>query len=86
MAPALIALMAAACGGSGSSPTLPGTSMTSPFPATGTLAFKVSPVDQNVIAWITLLGNLNPPDHATPTDHIYFYIANPDTGESPLIR
>ena len=58
--------------------------MTSPFPATGTLAFKVSPVDQNVIAWITPLGNLNPPDHATPTDHIYFYIANPDTGESPL--
>ena len=86
IAAGLIALAASACGGSGSGPTSPGTSPNSQFPVSGTLVFKVSPIDQSAIAWITPLGNLNPPDHATPTDHIYFYIANPDAGESPLAR
>ena len=49
----------------------------------GTLAFHASPVPLDVIAWITPLGNLNPPGHAVPTDHIYFYLANPDAGQSP---
>jgi hypothetical protein len=38
------------------------------------------------IRWITPLGNLNPPDHSTPTDHIYFYFANPDAGETAAAR
>jgi hypothetical protein len=87
IAAGLIALVASACGGgSGSVPTSPGTQPPSPFPASGNLVFTVSPIDPSTIAWITPLGNLNPPDHATPTDHIYFYIANPDNGESPLAR
>ncbi|TAK16627.1 MAG: hypothetical protein EPO35_04920 [Acidobacteria bacterium] len=74
----------AACGGS--SPSAPATSSnTSPgsgFPA-GTLSLTVSPIDQSKIRWITPLGNLNPPSHTLPTDHIYFYFANPNIGESP---
>jgi hypothetical protein len=60
----LVALFAAtACG---SSPTSPGGLATS-------LSFSVSPIDTSVIEFITPLGNLNPPDHTFPTDHIYFY-------------
>lgn len=43
-----------------------------------------SPINPNAIRWITPLGNLNPPHHALPTDHIYFYIADPDERESPI--
>ena len=40
--------------------------------------FKASPMDVKSIFRIVLLGNLNPPGHVFPTDHIYFYISNPD--------
>jgi hypothetical protein len=50
------------------------------------LVFKSSPIALSEIRWITPLGNLNPPDHALPTDHIYFYFANPNIGESPVAR
>lgn len=52
----------------------------------GTLVFRASPIDPGAIRWITPLGNLNPPGHTTPTDHIYFYFANPDAGESFVAR
>lgn len=68
-----------------SSPTSAGGTSTgtpnSSFPA-GTLVLKASPIDQNAIRWITPLGNLNPPAHTVPTDHIYFYFSDPDKGES----
>ena len=48
----------------------------------GPFVFRASPVAVEAIRWITPLGNLNPPDHTVPTDHIYFYIAAPDGGES----
>ena len=70
----------AACGGGGNKgPTEPGSSFgqASSFPA-GTLVLKNSVIDLNNIAWITPLGNLNPPGHVLPTDHIYFYFTNPD--------
>ncbi len=74
-----------ACGhSSGSSPTTPTTSGPS-FPP-GTLTFSASPIAQSSIRWITPLGNLNPPSHTLPTDHIYFYFANPDAGDSPAGR
>ncbi|CAN5457048.1 hypothetical protein BH11PSE11_BH11PSE11_03290 [soil metagenome] len=61
---------------------------TPPPPAAGAAAgfFKASPIDINEIRWITPLGNINPPDHPLPTDHIYFYFANPDQQESPVQR
>ena len=59
-----------------------------PLPGVGAgpLVFRTSPIALDAIRWITPLGNLNPPAHTLPTDHIYFYFANPDAGESPLAR
>lgn len=50
------------------------------------LVFSASPIEGTAIQWITPLGNLNPPAHPLPTDHIYFYFANPDAGESPVAK
>jgi hypothetical protein len=47
--------------------------------------FTVSPMDIESIFRIVLLGNLNPPGHVFPTDHIYFYISNPDGDSRPDI-
>jgi hypothetical protein len=83
-----LAVLVAACGG-GSSSTAPSSSSASDvhnplhYPA-GTLVLKSPIIDQSAIAWITPLGNLNPPSHTLPTDHIYFYFTNPDAGGSPL--
>lgn len=59
------------------------------FPANsphGTLVFTASPIGLDRIRWIHPLGNLNPPGHAIPTDHIYFYFADPEARESPDAR
>ena len=74
----------AACGAK-SGPTAPSTPGQTTAPA-GTLVFRTSPIDQSAIRWITPLGNLNPPAHAIPTDHIYFYFADPDAAETALAR
>jgi hypothetical protein len=47
--------------------------------------FTVSPMDIESIFRIVLLGNLNPPGHVFPTDHIYFYISNQDGDNRPDI-
>ncbi|HZR22875.1 MAG TPA: hypothetical protein VFA59_04750 [Vicinamibacterales bacterium] len=54
--------------------------------APGFLAFRASPIALSEIRFITPLGNLNPPAHTIPTDHIYFYFAAPDAGETPIGR
>ena len=36
--------------------------------------FTASPLDIDRISYIVPLGNLNPPSHTFPTDHIYFHI------------
>ena len=85
---AVAVLLASACGGGlAPTPAAPA-SFTPPSPAGGSapLVFRISPIDQSAIRWITPLGNLNPPDHALPTDHIYFYFADPNAGESPVAR
>lgn len=38
-----------------------------------TVVFEISPVDTQYISIATPLGNLNPPDHTLPTNHVYFY-------------
>lgn len=76
---------AVTCGGS-SSPTAPGPATTAPAVPVGRLVLRASPIDQNAIRWITPLGNLNPPAHSVPTDHIYFYFADPSAAESPVAR
>lgn len=80
----LIAAGVASCS-ERSTPTSPGGSTTG-APPTGTLVFRASPIDVGSLRWITPLGNLNPPDHVLPTDHIYFYFASPNAGESPVAR
>lgn len=42
--------------------------------AEGPLVFTASPVDPELVDFILPLGNLNPPDHTLPSDHIYFYV------------
>ena len=75
------------CGRNNSSPTSPSPTNTSGIsvPA-GTLVFKTSPIDVDQIRFITPLGNLNPPAHGIPTDHIYFYFADPNARETPEAR
>jgi hypothetical protein len=49
-------------------------------------SFLVSPLEIKEIRFITPLGNLNPPGHTVPTDHIYFYFTNPDSCPCDLAR
>jgi len=42
-------------------------------PANGVAQFSVLPVSLAPGQSVTALGNLNPPGHVLPTDHIYFY-------------
>lgn len=88
----LAALVMDACGGGSGALSTPsasnGSGNVDPFTGipSGRLTLRASPIDPNAILWITPLGNLNPPQHALPTDHIYFYFANPDAGDSPVAR
>ena len=45
--------------------------------------FTVSPLDVNSIAGIIPLGNLNPPSHTFPTDHIYFHLTRQEGADGP---
>lgn len=40
--------------------------------------FTYSPLKISDIQFATPLGNLNPPGHTLPSDHVYFYWVNPD--------
>ena len=84
---AVVAAAVASCGGGSntSSSTAPTGTTTTSF-GNAPLVFRASPIDQSAIRWITPLGNLNPPDHTLPTDHIYFYFAAPNLGEQPAAR
>lgn len=70
--------------GAATSPTQPSVPQSADVPS-GTLTLRVSPIDTSEIRFITPLGILNPPGHTTPTDHIYFYLANP-SNEQPAAR
>lgn len=81
---ALAALLVAACGGgSGGAPTGPSAT---PGVGSGPLSFRASPLALDAIRYITPLGSVNPPSRALPTDHIYFFFADPTAGESPVAR
>ncbi|HXT69146.1 MAG TPA: hypothetical protein VN700_05305 [Vicinamibacterales bacterium] len=62
-----VAVLVSGCSkpGSPSGPSGQGTS--------STLAFTASPITTSAIEFVTALGQVNPPDHTLPTDHIYFY-------------
>jgi hypothetical protein len=68
----VVGVFVAACGGGNS--TGPSSTNTSTITRpTGAFAFRTSPIDPAFIEFIAPLGNLNPPGHTLPTDHIYFY-------------
>jgi hypothetical protein len=48
-----------------------------PGMGSGPITFSTAPVAAGDFLWIVSLGNLNPPGHTLPTDHIYFYYADP---------
>src|SRR4029079_5020668 len=79
-----VAAMSIACGKSSSSSTSP-----SPTPggSSATFAFRASPIAPSAIEFIAPLGNLNPPDHTLPTDHIYLYhrLTNPSSPARPVV-
>jgi hypothetical protein len=71
--------VASACGGSGSS-----TGPTSGAP----LSFTAAPIEPSTIQQIVPLGNLNPPDHTLPTDHIYINnraLGGPPVAPQPVV-
>lgn len=76
----LLVAWAWGCGGGGGGS---GSGGPTPPPPSAPLVFSAAIIDAAAIRWIQPLGNLNPPSHALPTDHIYFYFADPDQGESP---
>jgi len=45
--------------------------------------FTASPIDVKYIMGIIPLGNMNPPSHTFPTDHIYFHITRQDGADRP---
>jgi hypothetical protein len=47
------------------------------------LIFSASPTDLDKIDAIVMLGNLNPPSHTFPTDHIYFYPTRQPDADGP---
>ena len=47
--------------------------------------FSASPLDIEYIMGIVPLGNLNPPSHTFPTDHVYFHITRQQGADSPDI-
>jgi hypothetical protein len=79
-----VAAISIACGKSSSSSTSP-----SPTPggSSATFAFRASPIAPAAIEFIAPLGNLNPPDHTLPTDHIYLYhrLNNPSSSPRTVV-
>lgn len=43
-------------------------------PSCGNETFTAPPLEKDAYDYIVPLGNLNPPDHTIPTDHIYFML------------
>jgi hypothetical protein len=87
---ALAALLGAAC--NGGKMEGPGTNCVNgvcPFtnvaaPANGVAQFSVVPVAPGPGQSLTALGNLNPPGHVLPTDHVYFYPGDLSGGSGPF--
>jgi hypothetical protein len=82
-------LLAWTCGGGSQAgngnPMTPTPNVPTPAPTATALVFSTSPVALEQLRFIIPLGNLNPPGHTIPTDHIYFYFADP-AFESPTVR
>jgi len=65
----VLLMLAAGCGGGDGG----GAAITGPSAPSAAVTFSAAPMDPAAIQFIVPLGNLNPPGHTLPTDHIYFY-------------
>jgi len=77
----LLALLGCGGGGGGGGDTPP--SHLEPSLADGPGVFTFSPIPLSEISRIVPLGNLAPPDHTIPTDHMYFFMWFGDEGPLP---
>jgi hypothetical protein len=64
-------LLVAACGGGGSGGPTDINSNPYGVTATGPDVLSVSPIDTSQLIFTTPLGNIAPPGHVLPTDHVY---------------
>lgn len=76
---ALVSGTLVACGGRATAPSERGDN---PYglPAAGTAQLTVAPLDTTTIFAITPLGQISPPGHVLPTDHIYISFVDPWSG------
>lgn len=83
----VVAALVQACGGAPLAPDRLEQAGGRVSPGGGPLVFTVPPVDPAVVDFILPLGNLNPPSHTLPTDHIYFYMGflRPSPGAVPVV-
>jgi len=79
MALSLVALTA--CGGHGDNTGPADNGNPYGITATGAGVLSVSPLDTSTIFAVTPLGNLAPPGHVLPTDHVYWYFVDPWSGQ-----
>ena len=55
-----------------------------PLPKCADQTYTVPPVDLNEVYDITPLGNLGPPGHTLPTEHMYFHISSGGASEKKI--
>lgn len=72
----------AACGGDANGPN--GGPPSGLAACTSAPPFSVAPVPVAAINELAPLGNLNPPGHTFPTDHLYFYPGGPVGNSNPV--
>ena len=77
---AALPLALAACGG-GHGPTSPNDNNPFGLTTTGPGVLSVSPLDTATVYAASPLGNLGPPGHVLPTDHVYISFVNPWSGQ-----
>jgi hypothetical protein len=71
-----------ACGGGGGSSDNNGSgNAPAGITTTGPGVLSVSPLELGTLVYATPLGNLAPPGHVLPTDHVYLYFVDPWGGQ-----
>lgn len=76
----LCASLLACGGGGGNGKTVDSNDNPYGITASGPGVLSVSPLDTATLVAATPLGNLNPPYHVLPTDHVYLYFVDPWSG------
>ncbi len=78
----LIGLVSCGGGGGGGCTSCGSDSGPPGITSTGPGVLSVSPLATSTLVWATPLGNLGPPNHVLPTDHVYLYFVDPWNGDA----